>query len=718
MTKDRIDLSSQRARSTGLPERDLAIEKRKPKTTVADGKEPKSVGGTQTPTAYLSNGSRVEPDTEVSKWYERYTALSKLKTHQKARSLWALINQRDLWTAAYQKLATSPGSLTRGGDKTTIDGYSMKILDALRSTVFNGAYKFGVTRRVYIPKPQGGHRPLGVPAFRDRVVQEVIRCILEIVFEPRFHASSHGFRPGRSQHTCMRQIRRDFRGVKWFIEGDISKCFDSISHATIRKELEKHVQDKRLVSLVTKGLKTKVLMPDQKLQNLACGTPQGGICSPLLSNIVLNKLDQFMVRLKNRIDRGAKRKQNPEYIKAREQLARAKRAGDRQKVLRLRKYTRTVQYGDPNDPNWLRLQYVRYADDFLIGIIGPRALAQRVRHLVQRFLKQKLRLELNQEKTLITRAKGNKVPFLGFLIQSGPRISMVFRRRYKGKWRTIKTVRSGDLRLLVNTEKVIKTLANKKFCARDGSPRPCFSYFQDPQSHTIAKVRSIIQGLNNYYQIANNKRAFMSRVVYIIRDSIVRMFAAKFKLRTRRQVYVKGGKDLSQPIKAKEGKMAQGATDAQAKLWAEQAGGQLKGPMPKIPYIKYATIPKPTLAPLPKDWSPDIRPRQPHAPYGTHIHLNILQNLNVRSSKGRTALQAVCSMCGSSSNVEMHHVRALKHLKGKTMVERMMIAARRKSIPLCWQCHKKHHGWKSGKVKAWVGEPCEWQHSRTVLREL
>jgi retron-type reverse transcriptase len=564
-------LLPQRVRSTGLPERDLAIVKRKPYTTVADGKEPKSVRKEtfviKTLTAHSNNGGRTGSGTEVPKWYGRLFVLSRLEKHQKARSLWALINERDLWAAAYQKLAASGGSLTpempdkgvhKGvvGDKTTkdtkdtIDGCSLKILDALRNSVYNGTYKFGITRRVFIPKPQAGRKKkplnvplknvpksLGVPEFRHRVVQEVIRSILETVFEPRFHPSNHGFRPGRSQHTCMGQILRDFKGTKWFIEGDISKCFHEINHYTMRKELEKNIQDKRFVALVT-----KVLMPDGKLEKLEkwdsidIPLPQGGQeGSSVLFNIALNKFDQFIARLKNPIDRG----QNPEYIRA---------------------------------YKFLRLNYVRYADDFLIGIIGPRALAERVRSLVQRFLKQRLQLRLNEEKIRVTRAKGNKVPLLGFLIQT------IEKTIEKGpSKRTVK--RSGDLRLrlLVDSSKVIKALTKKKFCTRDGSPRPCFTYFQDPQSYTVGKAKSIIQAIDNYYQIANNRRAFISRVVYIIRDSIARVFAAKFKLRTRGQVYTKGGKDLSRPIDATTAKEA-----------------QLKGSMPKIPYIKYGTMPKPT----------------------------------------------------------------------------------------------------------------------------
>lgn len=559
--KHQILLLRQRVRSTGLLEREPAMVKRW-HTPPTDGKGPKSEPLSPTlcttlpplgkdickhtnmsSSAHLNNVDRSLPSTDVPKWRRRLNALAKLKTSMKARSLWALVNESDLWVAAYKKLATSPGS--RGGDHTTIDGYSMKILDQLREDVFEGKYRIGLTRR-YIPKPQGGLRPLGVPVFRDRVVQEVFRSILEAVFEPRFSPNSHGFRPGRSQHTCMRQIRRDFRGTKWFIEGDISKCFDEINHTTLRKQLGVHIQDNRFIKAIYQGIKTKV-MPDRKIQDINTGTPQGGICSPLLSNIALNQLDRFMSRLQRRIERGVKRKQNPKYTQAFYLMNKAKRDGT--SVAAYRRISREVPYGVAADPNFARLKYVRYADDFLVGVIGSYELTCRVKELVNQFLRNRLSLRLNELKTLITRAKGNTIAFLGFRIQHGTAMRW---RRYQGKWRSIRSLRDGDIRLLVDQEKVIRKLAENKFCDKAGKPKPNFRYLGNPQSYTVSKVGNIIRGIDNYYKIANNRRQATSRIRNIVRSSIVKMFAAKFKLRTQRKVYAKAGKDLSRPLQAKQ----------------------------------------------------------------------------------------------------------------------------------------------------------------------
>lgn len=683
-------LLRQRVRSIRLLETEPVTAKRFITGEAAE-KGPKSEQSAHTPScsAHLDNIGPLKSGTDVPKWLKRLNVLAQLKTNQKARSLWALVNESDLWCAAYAKLAASRGSLTRGGDQETIDAYSMKILNALKTQIIQGQYQFGLTRRVFIPKPQGGKRPLGVPAFRDRVVQEVIRIILETIFEPRFSPNSHGFRPGRSQHTCMRQIRRDFRATKWFIEGHISKCFDQIDHQSLRKLLQQRIDDKRFIKFVCQGLRTKVLMPDREQVNLKIGTAQGSICSPLLSNIALNPLDRFMQRLKKRIDRGLKRKQNPQYTKAHYGLNKAKREAHKAAVAYYRKQSRKVPSGLPNDPNFLRLSYVRYADDFLIGVIGPYKLATRVKALVQRFLHHRLKLSLNEDKTLITPAKGNTIGFLGFRIQHAPTIAMKFWRRYQGKWRQIRSIRDGHIRLLADTRKVIKDLAEKRFCDKSGKAKPNWVYFHDPQSYAISKASSIIRGLDNYYNIANNKRRLTNSVMSIIRSSMAKLFAAKFKLRTQASVYARGGKDLSRPLKAKTGRTAVGKTDAQAQAWAEEAGGRLTGPMPPIPYTKYATIRKPKLAPLPVGWQPETM-----GPMQQHGHMTFLENLWGRSGRGRTALQAHCAMCASTAGVEMHHVRKMTDLQHKSPVEKLIIAANRKSIPLCWFCHKKHHGWK------------------------
>lgn len=708
----------QRVRSTGLLEREPVMVKRvfsaynRANGEHTDGKGPKSVNfahyshfalptieakdrskAEQSFTAHLNNTGRNHLDTEVPKWMKRLRVLAKLQPNKKAKSLWALLNQRDLWIAAYIKLAKNRGALTPGADaaKETIDGYNMKKLDHLRQNVVQYKYNVGISRRLNIPKPQGGLRPLTIPTFRDRVIQEVIRTILEAVFEPRFKQSSHGFRPGRSQHTCVKQIRRDFQGTRWYIEGDISQCFDSIPHETICKQIKTHVKDNRLIKLIRIGLKTKILNAG-KLSTGLIGTPQGGVLSPLLSNIVLHPLDRLMGRLKRTIDRGKKRRSNPKYKSAYNKLQKAVKLGDKRKAAKYRRISRQHPTGLQIDPYFLRLSYTRYADDFLVGVIGPYALAERIKGVIARFLDKSLKLKLNQDKTLVTSAK-KPVPWLGFRIQQGPTKTQSYRKRVNGKWRNLSSSIKGRIHVYANIRKVMCQLSARGFCDKSGNPKPNYTYFSDPQSYTVAQVSAIIRGLDNYYRVSNNRRQFTNRVRYIIRASIAKMFAAKFKLRSQKQVYQKAGRDLSGILKARPGKISKGATDAQAQVWAAEAGGKIKGPMPRIPFVKYKNIPLPDLECLPSNWGTSTyTPGEIGAQYQ---HLKWLENIYARSGRGRTALEASCAECGSVTDVEMHHIRCIRDLKGKTLVERMMIAANRKSIPLCQACHRKQHGWKS-----------------------
>jgi hypothetical protein len=442
-------------------------------------------------------------------------------------------------------------------------------------------------------------------------------------------------------------------------------------------------------------------MPDGKIENNTVGTPQGGICSPTLANIALHDLDLFLERLKKIVNRGERKKQSRAYGKLHDLRKSMKAKGNTKEANLARREARKVNYFDSQDSSYLRIKYVRYADDFLIGITGPRALADKIRRLIQTFLRIRLKLNLNLDKTQITRAKGKKIPFLGFLIDLSPKMMYESRRRYSGKWRTVKTYREGNIRLLVDTKKVIQRLSTKGFCTLKGDPAPNFNYFQDPQSYTVSKCASILRGINNYYRIADNVRASMARFSYIMTHSLAKMFAAKYKLRTRGNVFALAGKDLSKELKAKKGKTPVGATDAMVSLNSERAGAKLKGALPSMPYTKYKDIGKPDIAPLKKDWKPPSvyalqtnNPLSPKAIDSLHMK-DPLHKLNWRAVRGRTALEASCALCAETEGVEMHHIRRLKYLKGKTLVEQRMIAAMRKSIPLCHACHMKAHGWKS-----------------------
>lgn len=688
-------LMGQKVRSTRLLERDLVRGKRF--YTKAEGKEPKQMDAVKA--AAISHfigkesfievpertdlGQRNQTSSPNQKSLEkRLQALWHLSTKEaKADGLWKILGNINLWCAAYRKLAQSQGSMTHGGARGTIDGTSLKTLRTLRDQVIGGKYQYGLTRRVNIPKPKGGERPLGIPEFRDRLVQECTRTILECLFEPQFLETSHGFRPGRSQHSCLRQVRRDFVGTTWYIEGDISKCYDTIDHSVVMKLLGQKIKDRKFLNLVERGLRTKVLLPDKTKHWLEVGTPQGGVCSPLISNIVLHELDKFVTKLRNIISRGKSRKQSREYMQIYNQIKKS----DPEEKEKLRVKARLAGYGKTMDETFLRCSYVRYADDFLIGISGPLKLAERVRKLVARFLTHKLKLKLSEEKTVITHAKSNKVPFLGYLISHGQPKAYMYKRRYQGKVRKIKAYRGGTIRLQVDFKRIVAGLRRRRLCNGSGKPIANFPNLQYPQSHTVNQVTAVVRGIGNYYILANDFRQQMSKTAYIVRQSLAMMFAAKYKLRTRAKVFAIAGKDLSRAIK-KPDRTPVGKTDEEVRKDAKKAGGMIETRVQGIPYSKYREIPLPDLKPLARNWTPKDR-REGFIPYVlTRLHLGV---------RGRIGFEnAVCAACGSSEYIEMHHVRKVSDIKGATFIQRQMQAANRKAIPLCNNCHKREHGKK------------------------
>lgn len=709
----------QRVHSTRLLERDLATEKRSVDavcmfTTKCDNslptkaarKGPKYTSNLDVEVSHLNslNSCNVGSGETLGKSKQLYdskhllTCEKRMQTLWKnsskpgfiAYGLWKLCGNIELWIAAYKKLAPNPGSMTEGGAKGNIDGTSLKTLQTLRDSIINEKFKFGTTRRTYIPKPKGGVRQLGIPEFQDRLVQEVIRTILESVFEPSFTESSHGFRPNRSQHTSLRQIRRDFKGVKWYIEGDVNKCFDEINHEKLLLSIRKRVKDHKFISLISKGLQSRVILPSGKTETLNKGTPQGSIISPLLSNIALHELDLFLERLMKIINRGKSRKINPKYQRQRTIRRTLIRRGDVRGAKKALKAARKIRYGDPTDITFRKLVYTRYADDFLIGIIGPRSLAIKCRSLICLFLKKKLWLTLNVDKTVITRAHAHKIPFLGYLVSHSPIKGWSSHRKSRGGIRKIRVHRGGDIHLYVDTNKIIKRFSEKGFCDKAGNSKPNFNYLHDPQSFTVSRISSLLVGLSSYYKLADNRRHSVSRLVSILRGSLARLFAAKFKLGTQRQVYKIAGKNLAKPILKSAINVARGnkkkvspigGTDEQLKIWANQHGGKLQGKFPFIPFTKYREISQPDKRPL----SASTMKWEKHYP-------DPLRKLLWRSKRGRTSLQGTCAKCGEINAIEMHHVRKLSDLTNKNDIEVMMIAARRKQIPLCKSCHLSIHG--------------------------
>ena len=226
--------------------------------------------------------------------------------------LYRYLLREDIYHAAYQKLYANRGAVTKGIDDDTADGFSDFYVAELIQSLADGTYKAKPVRREYIPKHNGKLRPLGIPSFRDKLLQEVVRMILEAIYKPTFDSCSHGFRPGRSCHTALTQIKSDFTGAVWFIEGDIQGCFDNINHEILIEILSRKIKDSRFLNVIRQFLKAGYV-ENWEYHATYSGSPQGGICSPILANVYLNELDRKFREIKTRFDKPRSAYITPEY---------------------------------------------------------------------------------------------------------------------------------------------------------------------------------------------------------------------------------------------------------------------------------------------------------------------------------------------------------------------------------------------------------------------
>lgn len=576
----------------------------------------------------------------------------------------------EFFLLAYERIQAKPGNMTAGNDGNTIDGMSMKRIDSLIQKLKDFSYQPKPARRTYIPKANGKMRPLGIPAFDDKLVQEVVRMILESIYEPTFQNSSHGFRPKRSCHTALQYIKRNYTGVKWFVEGDIKGCFDNVDHHVLVRILRRRIKDEYFISLIWKFLKAGY-MEDWVYHNTYSGTPQGSLISPILANIYLNELDVFMAKYAESFNCGKGRKINPAYKKPLD-VRRGKREWlkrnstkiseeKRQKVMaeiqELNNYLSIVPYSDPMDTEYKRVVYVRYADDFLIGVIGSKEDAKQVKIDVGEFIKEQLHLEMSPEKTLITH--GNDFArFLGYLVtvsreQNRTRTKNGFTRRtYVGKVKLYVPKEKWLNRLLsYGALKISYDKAHGNKEVWEPVRRPGLIRLDDIE--ILNQYNAEVRGMYNYYRLANNATV-LNAFVYVMKYSMYKTFAGKYRTSMRKIIrkYCRN-KDFTVSYQTKSGTKSvvfynQGVRRNDKVIATE---------------------------------NPDIIGRT---------------NENRRYTRLTDRLQGhVCEFCGAETeDIEIHHIRKLKDLSGRAEWERHMIARKRKTMALCHSCHVKLHNGK------------------------
>lgn len=598
----------------------------------------------------------MKPTIEI---LERMKENSEKNKEEVFTRLYRYLLRPDLYFIAYQKLYSNNGAATEGIDRDTADGFSEAKVEKLIASLADESYCPKPSRRIYLKKPNGKRRPLGIPSFSDKLVQEVLRMVLEAVYEPIFSETSHGFRPGKSCHTALCYARYNLNGTRWFIEGDIRGCFDNINHEVLIRCIQKKIKDARLMKLIHKFLKAGYL-EDFVYHNTYSGCPQGGIISPILANIYLHELDLYVAELSKGFQKPYKSRITAEYsrlsgrmTRVKQKIKKAEEAGnmaEKERLLKELKKLRSQLLKTPcKSQTDKEIKYVRYADDFIIGVRGSREDCEEIKRKLSCFIRDSLKMELSEEKTLITHSN-TYARFLGYDMRI--RRSNVIKPNGRG---TTQRTMSNHMELAVPLGDKIQPFLFKHGVVKqkeNGELEPVHrnDLLRLTDLEIVSAYDAELRGICNFYYLAGNfyKLHYMS---YLMEYSCLKTLAFKHRCTI--------GK-----IKEK---------------FSDKKGGWC------IPYetkkgMKYLYLSKHSDCAKGKEASDTI-------PGMTMIHKHTRSTLESRL-KAKT-----CELCGctESRQFEIHHVNKLKNLKGKEPWEVMMIAKRRKTMVVCYECHKKIH---------------------------
>ena len=591
------------------------------------------------------------------------TVLNNLSKHSsdlryKFERLYRLLFNGDMFFLAYQRIYAKQGNMTPGTDGKTIDQMSEKRMGRLIDALKTEEYQPQPAKRVYIPKKNGKKRPLGIPSIEDKLVQEVIRLILEAIYEGHFEYTSHGFRPHKSCHTALNLIQEKFTGAKWYVEGDIKGLFfDNIKHGILVKILKERISDERFIRLIRKFLKAGYV-EQWTFHKTFSGTPQGGIISPILANLYLDKFDKYMKMYAEQFNRGERRKIRSEYRRLNNKKARlAKRLqsvedeSQRAVIITEIKQTLAQTYKTPcceaMDIGYRRIQYVRYADDFLIGVIGSKSDCMAIKEDIKNYMTEELGLELSDEKTLITNAK-EKAKFLGYEIFVRSKSFM-----HKDSRGVMKRFGNGSVMLHVSMDVAKAKLMEygaMRMTQEGGhdvwKPKPRAYMIGNKVENIVAQYNTEIRDFNNYYAIANNISDIGNSFGYIMEYSMYKTIAQKLNLSmTQAKLKYLRDKKFVVPFKGKNG-------EVRYRIFYD-GGFKRKEPF--------------------KDSIVDT------IPVTTYTKLSLMERLKC----------GICEVCGSQGELVMHHVRNLTQLKGDTPWNKIMIKKHRKTLAVCESCNSQ-----------------------------
>jgi group II intron reverse transcriptase/maturase len=555
----------------------------------------------------------------------------------------------DLFLLAYGKIYRNAGAMTPGATGETVDGMTLGKIEAIIGALRAERYRWTPVRRTYIEKKNSSKkRPLGLPTWSDKLVQEVIRLLLEAYYEPQFSDRSHGFRPGRGCHTALLEVTHGWHGTTWFIEGDITDCFGSLDHEILLSILAEKIRDGRFLRLIG-GLLRAGYLEDWRYHATLSGCPQGGIASPVLSNVYLDRLDRFIEQdILPAHNRGARRTPYRPYMRLWQQAWRLEQRGEQEAGRALRKQMKAMPSRDPADPGYRRLKYCRYADDWVLGFTGPRQEAEEIKDKIGQFLREQLKLELSPAKTLITHGRTQAARFLGYEM-------VVMHADDKRDHRGHRSINAG-IGLKVPADVI------RAKCApylHRGKPVRRTERTVDTDFSIVAQFQSEFRGVAEYYRLAFNRHR-LGRLKYVMERSLTKTLARKYRISVP-AVYRRYRAVLETEHGPRRGLQVTVDRDGKPPLAAQWGGISLARD----------TTPRPLNDDPARVWS-------------------------ARSEIVQRLLADECELCGSRKQVEVHHIRALKDLnrngKGNPPEwARRMAARRRKTLVVCRACHESIH---------------------------
>ncbi len=558
----------------------------------------------------------------------------------------------ELYLRAYGRLYRNEGAMTAGATPETVDGMSLEKVGAIIERLRHERHRWTPARRTHIPKANGRRRPLGIPTWSDKLLQEVVRSILEAYYEPQFSDRSHGFRPGRGCHTALNEVYFTWKNTAWLIEGDIKGCFDNIDHAVLMSILREKIRDGRFTALI-EGLLGAGYLEDWAYRPTYSGTPQGGVVSPILANIYLDRLDKFVEgELIPDYTRGqGGRKVNRAYHGLITRAAALAKAGRSDEAMVLRKAARLIPSIVTDDPGYRRLRYVRYADDFLLGFVGPKAEAEEIKARLVAFARDHLKLELSEEKTLITHARTEKARFLGYDVAV---MDCASRRSA-----------DGHIELRIPPDVIHQEC---KRYERDGKPIHRTELLDDDDFSIVARYGAEYRGMVQYYALARNI-AWMGTLANVTRTSLLKTLASK-----HHSTVTKMAREYASTTVTSEGTLMK---CLRVVIRRDEQG-------------KYPLVATFGGIPLRRRRGAVLVDERPRRVFATS---ELVERL----------LASECEYCGSTGEVEVHHVRKLKDLERPGRRERpawarLMSARRRKTLVLCVRCHKALHAGRLGET--------------------